>query len=104
MKKYAIAIIGLIFASLVLGSCDIKTGGTIVVVNGYNSPMVFAVGKIFPSLDNLEAVEAGGSKSFSFDDDGLYTVAYAAVSDKLNIKSKTEYLSGGETKRVTIGP
>ena len=37
MKKYAIAIIGLVFAAFVLGSCDvseiIKKGGTIRVTN-----------------------------------------------------------------------
>ena len=33
MKKYAIAIIGLVFAALVFGSCEVQKGGTIKVEN-----------------------------------------------------------------------
>jgi len=49
MKKHAIAIIVLVFAVLcALGSCSlkdiIKSGGTIIVTNGYPSPMLIAVG------------------------------------------------------------
>jgi len=105
MKKYAIAIIGLVFASLVLGSCDIKTGGTIVVKNGFSTPMLIAVGKWLPNIEEATTVDVGAEKSFSFDDDGLYSIGYATVGTKgTAVNVKTEYLSGGETKRVTIGP
>ncbi|MDR2576387.1 MAG: hypothetical protein LBC52_08105 [Treponema sp.] len=102
MKKYAIAIIGLVFAALVFGSCK-ETGGTIVVKNGSSDAMLVAVGEILPNLDNAFTLASGESKSFSFDKDALYTIGYLAVgSSGVSMKTKTQYLSGGETKPVTI--
>ena len=105
MKKYTIVIIGLVVTALVLGSCDVKFGGTFEITNGYSAPMLIAVGIAIPSLDGVEAVEAGKTKRFSFKDDGLYTIAYLPVSTSGGgIQSKMEYLSGGETKKITIKP
>jgi len=103
MKKYVIAIIGLVLAALVFGSCgEIKTGGTIVVTNGSNVKMLIAVGKLVPSISDATEIADGASKSFSFDKDGLYTIVYIASGSTDPLKSKTEYLSGGETKNVTV--
>jgi len=75
MKKYAIAIIGLVFAALVFGSCgEIKTGGTIVVKNISGNLMIIAVGELLPSPGDADQVASKDSKSFSFDKDGLYTI------------------------------
>ena len=103
MKKLAIAIIGLVFAALVFGACEIKTGGTIEVTNGHTSAAIIMADKSLtvPNTDGMEAVKAGETIRFTFNDDGIYTVySFFTVIPK----SDTVSLFGGETKRITVKP
>ena len=100
MKK---VIIGLVFAALVFGSCEIKTGGTIEVKNGHTSAAVIMVGKFLTAPDpaGVEAVKPGETIKFSFNDDGVYTVySFFTVVPKMD----TVTLLGGDTKKITVSP
>jgi len=104
MKKYAIAIIGLMFAALVFGACEIKKGGTIEVTNGSNTNVVIIVGKFLsiPDTTGVEAAKPNETKSFTFDDDGVYTVY--SFFNILTPQTETVSLIGGETRKITVKP
>jgi len=82
MKKHAIAIIGLVFAALVFGSCDLQKGGTIKVTNTEDYPVNIYITK--GALDGLvtppekvvvkKTIAANGSEDISIDEDGIYYV------------------------------
>jgi hypothetical protein len=90
MKKYAIAIIGLVFAALVFGACEIQKGGTIKIKNTKNTAVTIYITK--DALDGLltppskeiakKSIAANGSGEISFDEDGTYHVR--AFSQVLN--------------------
>jgi len=83
MKKHVIAIIGLVFAALVFGSCELQKGGTIRVRNESNSlPVTIYItrgitdGLISPP-DNVvkkATIEAGKIGDILISEDGTYYV------------------------------
>jgi hypothetical protein len=113
MKKYAIAIIGLVLAALVFGSCgNAKTGGAIVVTNKTTvagSPVDITV-----KIANLFSPEtpiyirtvkaADGVETFLLDEDGMYIVsAYAGTTaTEPPFKTEQKTLSGGEKVSLTF--
>jgi len=72
MKKYAI--LGLVSAALVFASCALK-GGTIEVKNNTsNNALIYIMQGDVPVVAEESLPANGGTKTFSFDEDGTYTV------------------------------
>jgi len=106
MKNF-VKLFGLVFAAfVVLSSCEglIKTGGTIEVTNNYQSSALIAVAMGVPSLDDAEAIDKGATKTFTFKEDGLYTIIAAPVGSTGAPVTKTATLLGGNKEKVSIGP
>jgi hypothetical protein len=84
MKKYAIVIIGLVFAALVFGSCELPKGGTIKVENKSNdySVIVYVTKKALndditkppDSYVAKKTIAAGKTGEISIGEDGTYYV------------------------------
>jgi len=88
MKKYAIAIIGLVFAALVFGTCDlsevIKKGGTVRVTNKSNNYSVnvyitkYAYTEITPpgscEAKTTKPIPVNGTGDISVSEDGEYFI------------------------------
>jgi len=83
MKKHAIAVIGLVFAALVFGSCELQKGGTIKVKNESNSlPVTVYITKgitdgIGSPPDNVvkkATIEAGKTGDILISEDGTYYI------------------------------
>jgi len=102
-KSFIWLLLGLIaIAALAFTACGEK-GGTIEVTNGFSSSALISVGKVVPTLVGAEAINRGDMKRFSFDEDGLYTVAGQPADLSTTPKTKTVTLARGKTERVTIG-
>jgi len=118
MKKYAIVIIGLVFAALVFGSCggEVK-GGTIKVKNEYKGelpgggtvalPVKITITSIIPFVSKSGQIPADGEKSFALDEDGTYTVAIdltdpVAILAGVKVSPSSVTLKGGNTVKVTL--
>jgi len=110
MKKSVKLFVVILTAAILLGSCDlIKTGGTIIVENklDYSNYVIIVKGEKFDDavkdlLDNKGTlINKDGKKSFSFDEDGVYTVTalYPAAGPLAPVT-----LAGGITLTVTITP
>jgi len=79
MKK---AIIGLVFAAFVFGSCELQKGGTIKVENTENATVTIYItkgltdGLLTPPTNVVKekSIAANGSGEISIDEDGTYYV------------------------------
>ncbi|MDR0494708.1 MAG: hypothetical protein LBG95_03670 [Treponema sp.] len=113
MKKLLI-VLALFAAAMVLGSCSKETGGgTIEITNNYSQTVegvtiqfpikVSIVKSLIPDTKPTEEIGKGETRSFSFDEDGTYTV-YAAwgVVPLLGLGEKVS-LSGNGTVKITVG-
>jgi len=113
MKKrsFVLLLIGLIAAVLIFSSCD-KKGGTIEVtnrakLNGYNSPTYVIVvegEEVTSALSKVgsgqgDYLEYGESKTYEFDEDGIYTVV--AIPPATGF-IKPVLLTLGSKEKVTI--
>jgi positive regulator of sigma E activity len=83
MKKYAIAIMGLAFAALLFGACEMQKGGTIRVTNASSTFSVnvyvtnsLGIDTTAPTKDVVatSTIEPGGTVEIKIDEDGTYYV------------------------------
>jgi hypothetical protein len=100
MKKLII-VVAVLAAAMVFASCAEK-GGTIEVTNEYKilgtaTPVVVSILKGLDVLES-ETIPAGGTKSFTLDEDGIYIIA--ALPGTPN--PGTASLLAGNTVTVTI--
>jgi len=88
-----------------------KKGGVIEVTNGYNSVISVVIVKGADTSSALAElgnnggtpILAGASASFSFDEDGLYTVCALAIATTQPLPQPVS-LALGSTKKITIQP
>jgi len=83
MKKHAIAIIGLVFAALVFGSCDLQKGGTIKVTNlndelpvtiYITKGMTDGIGSPPTNVVTKKTIEKNSAGEISISEDGTYYI------------------------------
>jgi len=92
------ALVVLIAAATVFAAC--VKGGTIEVTNATGSVSVVAVGTGVPNITGGKSISVGGTESWDFEEDGVYTViAVPPVGF-----SRTVTLLGGNTEKVKITP
>jgi hypothetical protein len=110
MKIYVKLFMLALSTAVVLFSCDVlekEKGGTINVTNGDTRGALITVvkGVDWKSPEETDVVGAGQTKTFSFAEDGFYTATASFISNLISIpKYKTVYLSGGETRQITLTP
>jgi hypothetical protein len=106
MKKYLLMALAAFALATALPSCAREKGGTIVVVNDYQiavgelkapTPIKVSVKKGLVAGTPDTDIKAGETLTFSFDEDGTY-----AVGALIPVFAQTVYLSGGDTKTVTV--
>ena len=116
MKKHAIAIIGLVFAALLFGSCEIQKGGTIKVKNTEDYPVNIYITKgltdgLLTPPENVvtkKTIGAKGSGEISIDEDGIYYVrAFFPVLNSAELVGTVKpgamvNLLAGNTVSVTV--
>ena len=102
IKLFAVVLVAAFFCV----SC-LEKGGTIMVTNNYNGDNFVLVIKgeltSLPDIDlqrNGTLIGKNQTKSFNFDDDGAYTVAYFFPSP--GFKMPPVILLAGNTVKVTV--
>jgi len=127
MKKYAIAIIGLVLAAFVFGACESNGGGTIRVKNASDTLHVdiyvtdsFSSGDPMPPTKGVVAMKnivPGAIEDIKIAEDGTYYVKpffLIVEGDEENETTKVVagnvpnsgmvYLLGGSTESIAVTP
>jgi hypothetical protein len=127
MKKYAIAVIGLVFAVFVFGACESDSGGTIKVTNASDNMYVDIYvtknsGDTTPPTTGVIAekrnIEPGATENINLPEGGPYYVkpfflikgpddegTEIIKEERLGTANKSMiYLFGGDTEEVRVTP